>query len=186
MITVKSCHSTPISVSWALDSATYGAPHDALDPVHMCSLCLSATVFLLTLRSWIRTSVIVQRPSVHKIRHVAPVHVLVSHTRSTGRKWRDWGCISHQPGIATVGCLFIVCDLAFIGAEVQAHGQVRRFIPYSKSSLRDAGWTNSQSRGQTEDWAVRMPPVHFTVFYKYRKPMVGTTVDEEILALLAI
>ncbi|KAK7806134.1 LOW QUALITY PROTEIN: hypothetical protein U0070_008306, partial [Myodes glareolus] len=31
------------------------------------------------------------------------------------------GGISHQPGVATVGCLFIVCDLAFIGAKVQAH-----------------------------------------------------------------
>lgn len=30
--------------------------------------------------------------SIHKIRHVAPVHVLVSHPRSTGRKWGDRGC----------------------------------------------------------------------------------------------
>lgn len=29
------------------------------------------------------------------------------------------GGISHQPGVTTVGCLFILCDLTLIGAKVQ-------------------------------------------------------------------
>jgi hypothetical protein len=51
--------------------------------------------------------------------------------------------ISHHPGVSTVGCLFILCDLALIRAKVQTQWQIRGLIPYSKPSLRDAGWSDS-------------------------------------------
>ena len=45
---------------------------------------------------------------------------------------------THQPGISTVGGLFIVCDLALIGAKVQAQWQIGCLVPHSKPSIMDA------------------------------------------------
>lgn len=50
---------------------------------------------------------------------------------------------SHQPGVSAVGCLFIFCDLALIGAKVQTQWQIRRLVPYAKPSLRDTRWSDS-------------------------------------------
>ena len=45
---------------------------------------------------------------------------------------------SHQPGVPTVGGLLIVCDLALVGAKVQAQRQFGCLVPHSKPSVRDA------------------------------------------------
>ena len=59
------------------------------------------------------------------------------HTSDYRPEDREMGA-SHQPGISTVGSLFIVCDLALIGANVQTQRQIRCLIPHSKPSVRDA------------------------------------------------
>lgn len=175
-----------------MDSNThYNQPHKMLlsHCVYVCFLCLCSALLTLTFRFEAGLLCLCKDHSAHRTSHNAPPPVLACH-RSTEGMWGvrggRKGSISYQPRVSTVGCLFILCNLALIGAKMQTQWQIRCLIPYSKPSLGDAWWSNSQPRGQTEGWAVGMPFVHHTVLYKCRKPMSRTIVDEEVLALLTI
>ena len=62
----------------------------------------------------------------------------ITHKRLEARRQENRGA-SHQPGVlTTVGSLLIICDLALVGAKVQAQWQIGCLIPHSKPSVRDA------------------------------------------------
>ena len=71
--------------------------------------------------------------STDRSRAVHPHHTQMIRARGQGKR-----VISHKPGVSTVGGLFMVCDLALLGARVQAQRQIRHVVPHSKPSLRDA------------------------------------------------
>lgn len=131
---------------------------------------------------------------LHRADHVISINVLACRRSGPinpqeGRRKLETGeetDDSNLPGIPAVGCLFIFCDVALIGAKVQTQWQIRCFIPHSKPSLRDAWWSDFQPRGQSEVWAVGMSLVHCSVLYKCSGAMSSTTVNEEVLTLLTI
>lgn len=138
-------HVTPFSpmVSFMDSNTHYNQPHKMLlsHCVYVCFLCLCSALLTLTFRFEAGLLCLCKDHSAHRTSHNAPPPVLACH-RSTEGMWGvrggRKGSISYQPRVSTVGCLFILCNLALIGAKMQTQWQIRCLIPYSKPSLGDA------------------------------------------------